>query len=369
MKSNSPHNSNPNLSNLYNTDNCDCLCHYPEDMDINHQSPLLHKNIPKTSNSPSFHRQSPSPNRLNILSQKSTVQTKNEECLCICDKVCPCPCHCVTCVCCPCVKEKKGDYYKNLYAQLKSELEIEKRRSDRMKFDREMNKQNIEKEKKNLILENTQLKKQLDEVMARLEQEEEKNTQRDEELYNFKNDELPKLQESYENLIKTVKEDKDKQINDMNNKMAALAKENVSLKYQIKRKNKEEQNNLNQIIDKLNIEINELKNELESRNQIIDKLNSENEEINAHTEEIKSQYNKEIQDLKNQNMKLNKNLNSNLSEIKKLKDELNRVRKNKTNDEQMYLKLKNGNENKDNEINNLKRLLIEKEDEIEALAG
>ena len=35
----------------------------------------------------------------------------------------------------------------------------------------------------------------------------------------------------------------------------------------------------------------------------------------------------------------------------------------------MYLKLKNGNENKDNEINNLKRLLIEKEDEIEALAG
>ena len=72
--------------------------------------------------------------------------------------------------------------------------------------------------------------------MAQLEQEEEKNALRDEELYNFKNDELPKLQETYENLIKSVKDDKDKQIIDMNNKMADLAKENVSLKYQIKRK-------------------------------------------------------------------------------------------------------------------------------------
>ena len=41
--------------------------------------------------------------------------------------------------------------------------------------------------------------------------------------------------------------------------------------------------------------------------------------------------------------------------FKKSIEEVNRVRKNKTNDEQMYLKLKNGNENKDNEINNLKR--------------
>ena len=65
--------------------------------------------------------------------------------------------------------------------------------------------------------------------MSQLEQEEEKNMQRDEELYNFKNDELPRLQESYENLVKSIKEDKDKQINDLNNKIAGLSKENVSL--------------------------------------------------------------------------------------------------------------------------------------------
>lgn len=62
--------------------------------------------------------------------------------------------------------------------------------------------------------------------------------QRDEELYNFKNDELPRLQESYENLVKSIKEDKDKQINDLNNKIAGLSKENVSLKYQLKEKMK-----------------------------------------------------------------------------------------------------------------------------------
>jgi len=177
----------------------------------------------------------------------------------------------VTCLCCPCVKEKKNDYYKNLYSQIKSELEIEKRRSERMKYDKDMKSQNNEKEKQKLVLENSQLKKQLQETLALLGEEEEKNAQRDEEVYKFKNDELPKLQQSYENLIKTLKEEKDKQINDLNNKLGDLSKENISLKYQIKRKENEKNDNLNHIIEELNMEINDLKNELESKNATIEK--------------------------------------------------------------------------------------------------
>ena len=136
------------------------------------------------------------------------------------------------------------------------------------------------------------------------------------------------------------------------------------MKYQIEKNESEKIKNVNQIIEELNIEINELKNELQSKNNIIEKLNNENEELNSHCEEINTKYNKEIQDLKNKNMILNQNINLNLSEIKKLKDELIRIKKNKSNDEQIFLKLKTGNENKDNEINNLKRLLIEKEEII-----
>ena len=150
----------------------------------------------------------------------------------------------------------------------------------------------LEKDNKSLICENTRLKNQLSEAMSQLEQEEEKNMQRDEELYNFKNDELPRLQESYENLVKSIKEDKDKQINDLNNKIAGLSKENVSLKYQLKRKNEEQCTNLEQITQELNSEIDRLRNELDSKNQIIDKLSLENDEINAHFEQMKSKYNK-----------------------------------------------------------------------------
>ena len=359
MKTNSTHQSNPTLSQIYITDNCDCMCHYPEEFDINDENSIFENNPPPQQKK---YVQS-------TLKQKLFKKKTNSDNFCVCDKICSCECHNTACSCCPCVKEKASDYYKNLYSQIKSELEIEKRRSERMKFDKEMNKENFEKEKKNLILENTQLKKQLSETITLLEREEEKNAQRDEEVFNYQNDELPKLQQSYENLIKSIKEEKDKQLNEMNNKILELSKENLSLKYQIEKNESEKIKNVNQIIEELNIEITELKNELESKNSIIDKLNGENEELNSHCEEIKSKYNKEIQELRNKNMILNQNINLNLSEIKKFKDELTRIKKNKSNDDQIFLKLKTGNENKDNEINNLKRLLIEKEDEIETLAN
>ena len=361
MNSSSTHRSNLNISNLYNAENCDCFCHYPEDMDLSNQNSIIHQSIPQNSRT-SIHRE--------ISSKKIINQNKNDECLCICDEVCSCPCHCVSCLCCPCVKDRKGDdFYKNLYVQIKSQLDIEKRRNDRMKFDKEMSIKNSEKENKNLIIENSKLKQQLSEALAQLEQEQEKNEQRDEELYNFKNDEFPRLQESYENLIKSIKEEKDKQIIEMNNKMADLAKENVSLKYQLKRKQEEHNVNMDQIIQELNTEIENLKNEIESKNQIIENLNHENDEINAHCEEIKSKYIQEIQDLQNQNNKLTQNINTNLSDLKRSRDELNRLKKTKNVDDQNILNLKSGSEIKDKDITNLKRQLAEKEEEIEVLAG
>ena len=66
---------------------------------------------------------------------------------------------------------------------------------------------------------------------------------------------------------------------------------------------------------------------------------------------------------------LNQNLSQNISELKILKDELIKLKRCKTNDEQICLRLKTEKETKDNEINNLKRLLIEKEEEMEALLG
>ena len=114
MNSSSTHRSNLNISNLYNAENCDCFCHYPEDVELSNQNTIMHQNLPQNSHT-SVHRE--------ISSKKIIPQNKNDDCLCICDEVCSCPCHCVTCLCCPCVKERKGDdFYKNLYVQVKSEM-------------------------------------------------------------------------------------------------------------------------------------------------------------------------------------------------------------------------------------------------------
>ena len=59
----------------------------------------------------------------------------------------------------------------------------------------------------------------------------------------------------------------------------------------------------------------------------------------------------------------------NENEIKKLKDELNKVKKDKNIGEQTLFNLKSGNENKDNEINSLKKLLIEKDEENESITN
>ena len=248
MKNCSPPRTNRTMSNFSIQDNCDCLCHFPEECkigipnyELGFQNQSMCQNIASLRCVSPFQSGSSSPNRI-ITSLKKNPETQSmnilqrnisTNSLCVCDNVCDCPCHCVSCVCCPCVKDKSetqidtSEYYKNLYNQIKSELELEKRRNDRMKYDKQIHKNNLkssENEKKNLLCEIEKLKNKLNETLSMLEQEKDKNNRRDQELFNFKEEELPKLEESYENLIKKIKEDRDKKINYLNNQMNNLAR-------------------------------------------------------------------------------------------------------------------------------------------------
>lgn len=148
--------------------------------------------------------------------------------------------------------------------------------------------------------------------------------------------------------------------------MNNLSKENVSMKYQLQRKQNDERNSLDKIIEELNNEINNLKIELENRNRKINDLKNENEDLNNQLEDINTRYKKdirELKDLKSQNMKLSQTITMNINEINRLKDELNRLKKDKSLGEENIYNLKAGNENKDNEINSLKILLAKKDEE------
>ena len=68
MKTNSR--SKINITNQYVTDNCDCFCHYPEDMEMNEQHSILHQNLPSSSNTQAY-RQTPL--------KKNTIPKKNSE--------------------------------------------------------------------------------------------------------------------------------------------------------------------------------------------------------------------------------------------------------------------------------------------------
>ena len=154
-------------------DNCDCNCHFPEDCN----DEIFGLSVQENNNCNCF---SPSPIRRNLNSEIDP-EIKNNTGLCICENVCKCPCHCISCVCCPCVKERTEpdteEYYRNLYLQIKSELELEKKRNERMKYNKKMHENNMEnsqKEKDILLTEIEQLKEKLAETMNKLKEEAEK---------------------------------------------------------------------------------------------------------------------------------------------------------------------------------------------------
>ena len=213
---------------------CECNCHFPDDCNNDDFLTLT------TRGSNCF---SLSPMRSTIKSAKCEEIKNNNEGLCVCENVCNCPCHCISCVCCPCGKgksdEDKGEYYRNLYLQTKSELELEKKRNERMKYNKKMHENNMEnsqKEKEILLTEIEQLKKKLAETMNKLKEQAENNMAKEDELFTFKQEEIPKIKESYEKMIKKIKDDANKEINYLNNELNALTKENMELKLKLKKK-------------------------------------------------------------------------------------------------------------------------------------
>ena len=242
----SPSPINKSLSNYTMNQNCECNCHSSEDCDQDYLS------ISDRGNKLCY---SPSPMRREIRTQFQTPQIKSSMGLCSCEEICSCPCHCITCICCPCVKERKetdtGDYYRNLYLQLKSELELEKKRNERMKYNKKIHENNMEnsqKEKELLCQEIEQLKNKLDEAMNKLKEETEKNMERDDEFFTFKQEEIPKIKDAYEEMIRKIKDDANKQIDCLNCHLNALSKENMELKYKLKKKEDDEQCSFDNLI-------------------------------------------------------------------------------------------------------------------------
>ena len=157
----------------FSTCDCECNCHTPKEMELSQQDFVSSH---KTRSIRSYLSQS------QILSRTIDIpDSKNEKGVCTCKEICDCPCHCISCLCCPCVSSKpeNNDYYKNLYYQVKSELDIERKRNDRIKYNKKLNENNIEKIKKEkdiLLLENNSLKNKIDELTNKLRKETKKNS-------------------------------------------------------------------------------------------------------------------------------------------------------------------------------------------------
>ena len=151
-----------NKKSDFSTFDCECNCHTPKEMQLNDDEDFLQNK-----------RKSPK----SYLSQSQIISSNKDltqsECLCTCKDMCNCPCHCLFCLCCPCVSNKgdNNDYYKNLYYQVKSELDIERKRNDRIKYSKKVNENNVEKMKKEkdiLLMENNSLKNKISELTNKL---------------------------------------------------------------------------------------------------------------------------------------------------------------------------------------------------------
>ena len=326
MKNNSINVKNINLLHYRSQNNCDCYCHSPEKIETNHchsQERINNIHSLKLSHCRSYshspdHAHKKSYNNISIKNFRENIIG----CPCICQNLCNYPFHCVTCFCCHCHQEKiysnenQDNIYRSLYSQIKTELEYEKNRNDK-----DSKSKSSQYKKKKILYENKRLKNKLSKAISKIEKDKVKYNKREEELYNFKNEKIPKMKGYYENIIKKLKEENNKPISSLKNQIYFLAKENLSLKYQRKIRHSND-NEYDKIIQGLKIQINNSGMELENKNNIIDELKNENEELNNKLEEINFINNREIIELKRQNQELNEIISLNEEKIKRLKNEL-----------------------------------------------
>ena len=109
-----------NKKSDFSTCDCECNCHSPEEMHLSSEDFI--KNKRKINKSYLSQSQI-------IARSKDSSDSECEKILCTCKEMCNCPCHCLSCLCCPCVSNKgeNNDYYKNLYYQMKSELDLQQK--------------------------------------------------------------------------------------------------------------------------------------------------------------------------------------------------------------------------------------------------
>ena len=289
----------------FSTCDCECNCHNSKVMEL---CPQDFVSSHKTKSTKSYLSQS------QIISEPNKISQSNyDKGLCTCKEICNCPCHCTSCLCCPCVSDKSeiNDYYKNLYYQVKSELEIEKKRNDRIKYNKKLNENNMDKMKKEkeiLVLEINSLKSKVNELMNKLRKETKRNSLNIE------------TKNEYEKAIDKM----NTQIHFLNEKNGLLTKDNSDLKLKLKKRNFTELNNKEKLIEELNNKINEMELELNNNNQYINQLKNENEELNKELEELNDKFNIENGNLNTQNLKLNQNIKINCNEINKLRDEISK---------------------------------------------
>ena len=290
--------------------------------------------IRKSGSNPFF---SPSTMRSNIKNQFDTSQIRSNNSLYSFKEICSYPY----------MKKRQnsdsGYFYRNLYLKFKPELDLEKKRNERMKYDKKVHENNTKnsRKEKDIYLKIKQLKN--------------------------KQKEIPIIKETYEQMINKLKEDANKKIDYLNNQLNSLSKENMELNYRLKKNDNIMQPSMDDLIKKLNNENNKLKIELENRDQIIEQIKSDNDELNNLVEKLANKFHQEYTNLKYQNSKLNQTKRLNLNEIKKLTDELSKLRKGNPLGNQTMFNLKNGNENKNNEISSLKKLLSQKDEGIDEL--
>ena len=281
--------SSPKFPNNYDYSECDCNCHTPPKLNYNLKSHKSNKNKKNLSQS-------------QIISDKNYLTINNSRT-----------------TYCPYVSISPCDNYKDLYYQIKSELDIERKRNDRIKYDKKMNKDK-------LIKENTELKK----IISLKDGEMEEIGNEFEKI----KDEFEKLNRNYINVNQQLENIKGSNYNsnELTAKYNLLIKDNNENLMIIKQR----ENTINMLNNKLFQKEEEIKNLLSQLNQACCDLKdfeekyksllSINEEQKANNQNLLKSFNelhneniieenKALNDANNRLIIENENLRKNLTGI------------------------------------------------------
>ena len=240
------------------------------------------------------------------------------------------------------LEKKEIEFYKTL--KVKNDIIQEKQAVNELLY----------YEKKNILIELNKLKKEINLLQNELKN---KSDIHQETIINLKdeinrrkqdndklNEELNKIKSQYEeekqkNIIiyktsQTKEDEKDKIINNYNQKIKDVIKEKENIQYEMNIKLKEQE----KIIDNLKIKI--IENENKNKNEIM-KLKSENDKKEENYNFLKNEYDTKFEEIKNKNNQKDIIINENKKEIFDLKNQLEIANKNEQdNNKEMQKQIK-----------------------------